>query len=66
MRIDRQAHDELAKGYLEALLSTVGTVKTSQKISSEVVEVDVWFQPSPASPAAPLGILGKIDHKSCS
>jgi len=39
--MSRQAHDELAKEYLEALLSPVGTVKTSQKIRSEVLEVDV-------------------------
>jgi hypothetical protein len=60
--MSHQPHDELAKEYLEALLSTVGTVKTSQKISSEVLEIDVWFEPTPslASPPVPLGILGKM------
>jgi len=60
--MSRQAHDELAKEYLEALLSPLGNVKTSQKIRSEVLEVDVWFEPtpSPASPSVPLGILGKM------
>jgi hypothetical protein len=62
--MSRQAHDELAKEYLEALLSPLGTVKTSQKISSEVLEVDVWFEPSPSPPSTtlPLGILGRMTN----
>jgi hypothetical protein len=60
----RQVHDELAKEYLEALLSPLGTVKTSQKISSEVLEVDVWFEPDPSPPSTtlPLGILGRMTN----
>jgi hypothetical protein len=60
----RQVHDELAKEYLEALLSPLGTVKTSQKISSEVLEVDVWFEPDPSHPSTtlPLGILGRMTN----
>jgi hypothetical protein len=46
--MSRQVHDELATEYLEALLSPLGTVKTSQKIRSEVLEVDVWFEPDPS------------------
>jgi hypothetical protein len=60
--MSRQVHDELAKEYLEALLSPLGTVKTSQKIRSEVLEVDVWFEPdpSPPSPLPPLGVMGRM------
>ena len=62
--MSRQVHDELAKEYLEALLSPLGNVKTSQKIRSEVLEVDVWFEPSPSPPslAPPLGILGRMTN----
>jgi hypothetical protein len=42
----RFPHDEFAKGFLESLLSPFGAVQTSFKISSEVREVDVYFQPN--------------------
>ena len=58
----RQVHDELAKEYIEELLSSLGTVRKSQKLRSEVLEVDVWFEPfpEPSPPATALGILGKM------
>jgi hypothetical protein len=58
----RQVHDQFAKEYLEELLSPLGKVKKSQKLKSEVLEVDVWFEPfpSPPSPDIPLGILGRM------
>jgi hypothetical protein len=57
----RFSHDEFAKGFLESLLSPFGEVQTSFKISSEVREVDVYFQPDPSIRLMPeLGLLGKI------
>jgi Domain of unknown function (DUF4351) len=57
----RFPHDEFAKGFLESLLSPFGEVQTSFKISSEVREVDVYFQPdSSIQPIPELGLLGKI------
>ncbi len=57
----RFPHDEFAKGFLESLLSPFGEVQTSFKISSEVREVDVYFQPNLSiQPITELGLLGKI------
>ena len=57
----RFPHDEFAKGFLESLLSPFGEVQTSFKISSEVREVDVYFQPDRSIQLIPeLGLLGNI------
>jgi len=57
----RFPHDEFAKGFLESLLSPFGEVQTSFKISSEVREVDVYFQADRSiQPIPELGLLGKI------
>ena len=57
----RFPHDEFAKGFLESLLSPFGEVQTSFKISSEVREVDVYFQPNASiQPIPELGLLGNI------
>jgi hypothetical protein len=57
----RFPHDEFAKGFLESLLSPFGQVQTSFKISSEVREADVYFQPDISiQPIPELGLLGKI------
>ena len=57
----RFPHDEFAKGFLESLLSPFGEVQTSFKISSEVWEVDVYFQADRSiQPIPELGLLGKI------
>lgn len=63
----RQIHDQFAKEYLEELLTPLGTIKKSKKVKSEVQEIDVWFEPSPATPSAefPLGLLGKMAANSC-
>jgi hypothetical protein len=56
----RFPHDEFAKGFLESLLSPFGQVQTSFKISSEVREADVYFQPDLSiQPIPELGLLGK-------
>ena len=54
--------DRNPKEYLEELLSPLGSVRKSQKIQSEVLEVDIWFEPSLSSlsPDISLGILGKM------
>ena len=41
----RQIHDQFAKEYLEELLASLGTIKKSKKVKSEVQEIDVWFEP---------------------
>jgi hypothetical protein len=43
----RFPHDQFAKDFLESLLSPLGQVQTSLKISGEVREVDVYFVPDP-------------------
>jgi hypothetical protein len=56
----RFPHDQFAKDFLESLLSPLGQVQTSLKISSEVREVDVYFVPDPnLSPIQELGILAE-------
>ena len=56
----RFPHDQFAKDFLESLLSPLGQVQTSVKISSEVREMDVYFTPDPSlSPRSNLGLLGK-------
>jgi Domain of unknown function (DUF4351) len=56
----RFPHDQFAKDFLESLLSPLGQVQTSLKISGEVREVDVYFIPDPQlSPIQELGILAE-------
>jgi Domain of unknown function (DUF4351) len=56
----RFPHDQFAKDFLESLLSPLGQVQTSLKISGEVREVDVYFVPDPKlSPLQELGILAE-------
>ncbi|AFZ56935.1 hypothetical protein H6G54_11965 [Anabaena cylindrica FACHB-243] len=63
----RQSHDQFAKEYLEELLTPLGTIKKSEKVKSEVQEIDVWFEPSPIPPQEnlPLGLLGKMAKTQC-
>ena len=63
----RQPHDQFAKEYLEELLTPLGTINKSKKVTSEVQEIDVWFEPStsPPPPELPLGLLGKMATTSC-
>ena len=55
-------HDEFAKNYLEALLGTVGEVKTDRKVPSEIREIDVYFAPfaQPSEKTVELGLLGRF------
>jgi len=56
----RFPHDQFAKDFLESLLSPLGQVQTSLKISGEVREVDVYFIPDPKLlPIQELGILAE-------
>ena len=56
----RFPHDQFAKDFLESLLSPLGQVQTSLKISGEVREVDVYFIPDPKLlPVQELGILAE-------
>ncbi|OCQ99929.1 hypothetical protein BCD64_02290 [Nostoc sp. MBR 210] len=63
----RQVHDQFAKEYLEELLTGLGTIKNSEKVKSEVQEIDVWFEPFSHSPKnnLPLGLLGKMATTQC-
>lgn len=62
----RQLHDQFAKDYLEELLTPLGVIKKSEKVSSEVQEIDVWFEPKNSAPEdLPLGLLGKMATTSC-
>ncbi|MFM2061891.1 MAG: hypothetical protein RLZZ507_1561 [Cyanobacteriota bacterium] len=61
----RQPHDQLAKEYLEELLTPLGNVTISKDVKSEVQEIDVWFVPTTKSENSELGILGKMAVTSC-
>ncbi|RCJ41886.1 hypothetical protein A6770_35885 [Nostoc minutum NIES-26] len=58
----RFVHDEFAKDYLEELLKPYGEVKSSQKVSGEIKEIDVLFTPSAeqTSNLELLGLLGRF------
>jgi Domain of unknown function (DUF4351) len=58
-------HDEFAKNFLDSLLSPLGSVQTSQQISSEVRYADVYFTPQPnAVKTDELGLLAKLATNS--
>ncbi|OBQ09327.1 MAG: hypothetical protein AN482_11370 [Anabaena sp. LE011-02] len=63
----RQSHDQFAKEYLEELLTPLGTIKKSEKVKSEVQEIDVWFEPfsDQIQENLPLGLLGKMAKTQC-
>jgi len=61
----RQPHDQFAKEYLEELLASLGNVKTSKDVKSEVQEIDVWFVPTTTAINSELGLLGKMAVTSC-
>ncbi|MGI2909426.1 hypothetical protein [Tolypothrix sp. VBCCA 56010] len=58
----RFVHDQFAKDYLEELLKPYGDVKSSEKISGEIKEIDVLFTPSvqQTSNLQLLGLLGRF------
>jgi hypothetical protein len=58
----RFIHDQFAKDYLEELLKNYGEVKPSEKLSSEIKEIDIYFTPQtqPSSSLEVLGLLGKF------
>jgi Domain of unknown function (DUF4351) len=56
----RFPHDQFAKDFLESLLSPLGEVQTSLKISGEVREMDVYFTPNPNEKiTSDLGLLAQ-------
>ncbi len=63
----RFPHDQFAKQYLKELLSPLGEVETSRKVSGEVREIDVWFVPAPHAEtnAQVLGLLGRFAASPC-
>jgi hypothetical protein len=62
----RQPHDQFAKEYLEELLTSLGNVKTSKDVKSEVQEIDVWFVPTTSSSEkSELGLLARMAVTSC-
>jgi Domain of unknown function (DUF4351) len=58
----RFIHDQFAKEYLEELLKRYGEVKPSEKVPSEVREIDVLFTPFPGEEInlQSLGLLGRF------
>jgi hypothetical protein len=46
----RFPHDQFAKGCFEPLLSTIGKVTPAKKVSAEVREIDIYFEPNPNAP----------------
>ncbi|BAZ05002.1 DUF4351 domain-containing protein [Calothrix sp. NIES-3974] len=58
----RFIHDQFAKDYLEELLKNYGEVKPSEKLSSEIKEIDICFIPKnqPNPNLEILGLLGEF------
>ncbi len=58
----RFVHDQFAKDYLEELLKPYGDVKSSEKVSGEIKEIDVLFTPSAQQTynLQVLGLLGRF------
>ncbi|NET60501.1 MAG: hypothetical protein F6K47_31495, partial [Symploca sp. SIO2E6] len=56
----RFIHDQFAKDYLEKLLEPYGEVKAPRRVSGEVREIDVWFDPNFDTPPSNLGNLGLL------
>ncbi|MDF5719835.1 MAG: hypothetical protein PUP91_04975 [Rhizonema sp. PD37] len=58
----RFVHDKFAKDFLEELLKSYGDVKSSEKVSGEVKEIDVVFTPDRQhnSNLKLLGLLGRF------
>ena len=58
----RFIHDQFAKDYLEELLKNYGEVKPSEKFSSEIKEIDIYFTPTtqPNPNLEILELLGKF------
>ena len=58
----RLIHDKFAKDYLEELLKDYGEVKSSEKVSGEIKEIDVLFTPSRQQTfnLQVLGLLGRF------
>jgi hypothetical protein len=58
----RFIHDKFAKDYLEELLKDYGEVKSSEKVSGEIKEIDVLFthKVEQTSNLQVLGLLGRF------
>ncbi len=59
-------YDRFAKNYLQKLLSPLGSVETSKDVAGEVLEIDVYFVPSPEERKIEreiLGMLGRFADK---
>jgi len=53
-------NDQLAKNYLEQLLSPLGIVEISKEVSDETRQIDLLFSPNPQPNPNYLGLLGRI------
>jgi hypothetical protein len=54
----RFSYDQFAKSCFEPLLSTIGAFEPAKKVSAEVREMDIYFEPFPdVTPPADLGLL---------
>jgi hypothetical protein len=63
----RQPHDQLAKDYLQELLTPLGEVRPAYKLKSEIREIDLWFVPQTSHPQQwqQLGLLGQLVLTPC-
>jgi hypothetical protein len=56
----RTPHDQFAKQCMTGFLEPFGKPLVSREVSSEVRQVDVWFEPNPSSAAEARQILGLL------
>lgn len=63
----RTLHDQFAKLCLAGFLEPFGTAEIGRELTSEVRQVDLWFDPDPArlDSQAALGLLGRMVGLPC-
>ncbi len=67
-RMTQIPFDQLAKEFLQELLTPLGRVERSFEVPGEPKFIDVWFQPTetPLQPSDPLTLLERVAATPCS
>jgi hypothetical protein len=66
-KMTRSLHDQFAKLCLAGFLESFGVAEIGREMTSEVRQVDLWFDPDPDRLAASqaLGLLGRMVSTQC-
>jgi hypothetical protein len=63
--LTRFVWDKYTKDYLQELLVPHGKVTVSKSVTSEIKEIDVWFDPNASEILPELGLLGRFCQTPC-